>query len=441
MRDAVAAIERLNPRLNAVISWWAEPGDGMPILIKDCIDIAGRTTTFGAASAAHGRADEDAFVVKRLRAAGYRPIGKASLSEYCFGATGENPHVGDCRNPWDVDRIAGGSSSGSAAAVASGMVRAAIGTDTGGSIRIPAALCGVIGLRPTFGRVSNRGVLDVSLLCDTVGPIAATVAEAAALYTAMQGFDADDPVSVRFADNGAVDLSRGVAGVRVGIPRAFFYDDIDPDIAVALAATADALAASGATLIDIDLADPAGLADHRAYQFVLADVADARRRELAEAPDTLGTEVRRRLEFGARIAGIDYARCVRALWRWKGELRAIFADRADVLLAPATPITAPRWDESRDMVAMTRRLARCCYDVGAAGVPALTVPCGLDRRRLPIGAQVIGDWGSESLLFACAAVIERALPLGAAPAVHSNNGGYDPNDPVMAPRGSPVRNG
>ncbi len=426
---AHAALQRIadrNPRLNAILS--VDPGAvggsgalaGEPVVVKDCIDIAGLRTSQGSSLGAGSVAPRDAAVVERLRAAGAALVAKAHLTEFCFGATGENMHFGDCRNPWDDQRITGGSSSGSAAAVAAGMVRMALGTDTGGSVRVPAALCGVVGLRPTLGRVSNRGVLPLSLLCDTVGPIAATVKEAARLFAVIAGYDAADPVSVPFDDDPLAVLSAPVAGLRIGLPRTPFFDGLDADVACAVEQAAAALEAEGARLVDVAVADPAALADHTAFRFVLADVAQARAAEMRDHAGELGPGVRARIMLGQAVSGTDYAACLRALWRWKADLRAIFASRADVLLTPTTPVTAPLWSDSRDMVAATRAISRLTYDVGAAGTPALSVPCGFDRRGLPIGAQLIAPWGGEARLFQAGAALERALELALTPPDCSN---------------------
>ena len=411
-----AAHERIrlaNPAINAVLSTFVARADtsvelsdnsvlgGAPLLVKDCIDIAGQVTGYGSPIFENAPpAATDAEVVRRVKAAGMVIVGKAHLTEFCFGATGENAYFGDCRNPWDTDRITGGSSSGSAAAVAAGMVRFAIGTDTGGSVRVPAALCGVVGLRPTMGRVSNRGVLDVSTICDTVGPLAPTVVEAAHLFSTMAGYDPADPLSI--PDSGEDSLARIGAplnGLRIAVPRTYFGEGLQDEVADAMEQAGRTFERLGARLVPIDLADPEGLHAHRTFRCVLADVADARRDLMATHRDQLGPEVRRRIELGQQVSGQDYAACIRALWRWKAELRAIFADVADVMLTPTCPVTAPLWRDSRDMVETTRLVARMTYDLGAAGVPSLSVPCGFDRGGLPIGMQLSAAWAREDVLF------------------------------------------
>lgn len=416
----------MNDQLNAVIlvadrvGHGPGPLAGVPIAIKDCIDVAGLRTSNGSALRPEHRANADAAIVERLRAAGAALVAKTHLTEFCFGATGENHAYGDCRNPWDPARIPGGSSSGAAVAVASGMVRMAVGTDTGGSIRVPAALCGVVGLRPTHGRVSNRGVLPLSLLCDTVGPIAATVAEVARLFAVMQGFDPADPASRRFAEPAAEWVRGSIRGLRIGIPRRFFFEGLDPDVALRLEEAGCVLEQAGARLVDVPVADPQGLAEHRAFRFVLADVADARADLMQDHAARLGPEVWRRITLGQAVTGAEYASCLRALWRWKAELRSLFAERADVIVTPTVPVTAPLWTHSRDMVETTRVVSRLTYDVGAAGVPSMSVPCGFDRRGLPVGAQLIAPWGAEALLFQVGAVLERELAITTRPQICSN---------------------
>lgn len=326
------AADRVNPSVNAVL-WLdreaksgAGPLCGVPVLVKDCIDWQARPTTHGSAVYRDAPpAIVDAEVVRRLRDAGATLIGKSHLSEFCFGATGENAAFGNCRNPWDTARITGGSSSGSAAAVGAGIVPAAIGTDTGGSVRVPAALCGVVGLRPTLGRVSNHGVLDVSTICDVVGSFGATVADAARMYAAIAGYDPRDPLS--FADPAALleGMDAGVKGLRIGLPRAFFYENLEDCVARAVDDAAGVLERLGCTLVDVPLGEAETLRTGGAFRFVLADVADARRDVYPEHADRIGAEVRRRIELGHQVSGTDYAHCIRLLQQFQRTLRDTFA--------------------------------------------------------------------------------------------------------------------
>lgn len=312
VQDALSAIARLNPLVNAVIRTdpALESGSGVagePILVKDCLDVRGLPTTNGSSLFGMAPAADDCEVVRRVRQAGYVIVGKANLTEFCFGATGDNAFFGRVRNPWDPQRISGGSSSGSAAAVASGMVRVAIATDTGGSTRVPAALCGMVGLRPTLGRVSNSGSFSLSLLCDTIGPIAPTVAEVAAAFAAIAGYDPLDPVSIEGDPQPLAAMNEGVRGLRIGLPRSFYFENLQPEVGEAVERAASVLERLGATLVDIDLEDPESLAEHRAFQFVLADVADARRDLMRDHRDGISPEVRRRIELGEAVSGRDYA--------------------------------------------------------------------------------------------------------------------------------------
>lgn len=397
-----------NAKVNAVLRFADSMPDVRPVMIKDCIDVAGFVTTHG--SAIH-RGDPpaiaDAPVVERLRRAGGGVAGKAHLTEYCFGATGENAHFGPARNPWDTERITGGSSSGSAAAVAAGIVRLALGTDTGGSVRVPAALCGVVGLRSSFGRVSNRGCLAVSTICDTIGPIAASVHECAWLFDAISGYDPLDPVSRGGGEDAVPGIDAGVAGLAIGVARPFYFEDADPDVLAVCESGISLLEQAGARLGDVALGEADERREQHAIRFVAADVAEARKNVYESQADRLGAEVRRRIEIGRAVTGLDYAASIRALQRLMLALRQIFEQGYDLVATPTTPVTAPLWRDSTDMVATTRRVAAFTYDIGATGLPSLSLPCGLDGRGLPVGLQLIAPWGREDLLFRAGAALER----------------------------------
>src|SRR5262249_22443597 len=221
--------------------------------LKDNIDTAGVRTTVGSAFFTDRVPGRDAEVARRLREAGAVLLGKVALHEFAYGATTQNPHHGLCRNPWDVHRIPGGSSGGSGAAVAAELCAAALGTDTGGSVRIPAALNGVSGLRPTTGRVSIRGVFPITWTFDTVGPLARTVEDVALLFSVLAGFDPEDPLSVDAAEDARGLLAPDIAGLRIGVPRTFFFDDLDEETASSVHAAAEVLAASGALVEQIEL--------------------------------------------------------------------------------------------------------------------------------------------------------------------------------------------
>lgn len=424
--QALDAIESLNPAVNAVLTDIAtcrqrsELGDGIPLLVKDCINVAGLPTTHGSALGKNASAaTTNAHVVQAAIQAGATVLGKLNLNEYCFGATGENQTFGNCRNPWDTDRITGGSSSGSAASVAAGMTRIALGTDTGGSVRVPAALCGVVGLRPTIGRVSNTGCLEVSAQSDTIGPLAPTVAEAAWLYDAIQGYDPTDPLSIPAGPAALKTLNQGIKGLRVGIVGGYFAEDIQPDITAAMARLARQLEQQGAVLCDVTPDDDEARRQHHAFRFILADVAEARA-DIASDPERfgqLGREVQRRIELGQQVSGVEYAASVRSLLRLRRWLRNVFDNEADLLLMPTTPTTAPLWKDSTDMVETTRQVARLTYDLGAAGIPSISVPVGTDGKGLPIGAMIAAPWGEDALVFQAAKVAEQVSGFELRPAV------------------------
>ncbi|KGE04520.1 amidase [Pseudohaliea rubra] len=426
---AQAAIKQLNTEVNAVISDQlvpaADPGaNPVPVLVKDCMDVRGLPTTCGSRLYAQaGPAAGTATVVARLQAQNAAIVGKANLTEFCFGATGENEHFGNCLNPWATDRITGGSSSGSAAAVASGMVRVALGTDTGGSVRIPAALCGVVGLRPTVGRVPNTGCLAVSTISDTIGPLAATVAEACWVYDIIQGYDAADPLSIAAGPSTLSTLHHGIAGFSVGVLRGFFAEALAPDIESALAEVGRLLEKAGARLADVQPTDNNALSEHHAFRFILADVAEARGPLMADAGHraAIGAEVRRRIALGQQVTGTEYAASIRALLALKQWLRSVFDSGIDLLLLPTTPVTAPLWRDADDMVETTRLVSRFTYDLGASGMPSVSVPMGLDRDGLPMGALLAAPWGEEARLLRAAQAIEEGLALTERPAVYARD--------------------
>lgn len=424
---ATRAIGQLNPRLNAVIhtETQAAPDPGrptLPLLVKDCMHVRGLPTTYGSEIFfGNTVASEDATVVARLRSQNVTIVGKASLTEFCFGATGQNEYFGNCKNPWNTDRITGGSSSGSAAAVASGMVRMALGTDTGGSVRVPAALCGIVGLRPTVGRVPNTGCLEVSTISDTIGPLAATVEEASWLFDAIQGYDAADPLSVATGPGTLATLEDGVEGLTIARLGGFFAENLDPAIEGRIAEVATLLESQRARLTDTLPDNDTAIREHHAFRFILADVADARKALMADPSQRsrIGAEVRRRIELGQQVSGTEYASSIRSLLALKQWLRDVFAAGVDLLLLPTTPVTAPLWRDSMDMVETTRLVARFTYDLGATGVPSISVPMGLDAQGMPMGAMLAAPWGNEAVLMRAARAIERGLSLTAKPLVYA----------------------
>jgi aspartyl-tRNA(Asn)/glutamyl-tRNA(Gln) amidotransferase subunit A len=400
------AIERLNPEINAFItvphserSETRSKGalSGIPIAIKDLYETKGVRTTAGTTFFKDYLPENDAAVVEKLKAAGAFIAGKTNTHEIALGVTGVNPHYGAVRNPWDTARITGGSSSGSAAAVAAGMCLAAIGTDTGGSIRIPASLCGVVGLKPTYGRVSLRGVVPLSWNLDHAGPLTRTVKDAAMLLQVIAGYDELDPASANLpvADY-LSDLEGGVRGWRIAVLTGDFAWGSDPDISEAVRAAAQVFESLGAQVepVEMNFLREAALANGLIVQ---ADGAAFHRERLAENPLGFGEDVRQRLQTGAALTSTEYSLARRTQTEMRRRME-IFFEKYDLLLTPATPIPA-LLIAGNDALEQARRLTRFTAPFNLTGLPALSVPCGFTPEGLPIGLQLVaGAWNEAKVL-------------------------------------------
>ena len=324
-------------------------------------------------------------------------LGKTNTHEIALGVTGVNPHYGAVKNPWDLTRVTGGSSSGSAAAVATGMCLAALGTDTGGSIRIPASLCGVVGLKPTYGRVSTRGVVPLSWNLDHVGPLTRTVRDAAMMLAAMAGFDPHDPASADIpVEDYLVHLEDGVRGWRVALAAGEYVEASDPQVLAGVAEAAQVFTDLGAQVEKVDMSWLADLALANG-RMVPADGAAFHRERLAEHPDWFGADVRQRLETGAALTSSEYALARRTQVESRRRFEMFF-EKFDVLLLPTTPIPAPPI-EGTQAIEAARQLTRFTAPFNLAGLPALSVPCGFTDEKLPIGLQIISKhWGEAKVL-------------------------------------------
>jgi aspartyl-tRNA(Asn)/glutamyl-tRNA(Gln) amidotransferase subunit A len=430
-RTRLERIARLDAKLNAFVLVTADralaeaaaaereiaagrsrgPLHGVPMALKDLFDTAGVRTTAGSRILAHNVPVRDAAVVERLRAAGLVLLGKTNLHEFAFGTTSDNPHYGPCRNPWDLERSPGGSSGGSGAALAAGLCAVAPGTDTGGSIRIPAGACGVVGLKPTLGRVSRRGVTPLAWSFDTVGPLARTVEDAALLMNAIAGPDAEDEwCAARPAEDFARDLERGAGGLTLGVPREWFFEGVEPGIEVAVREAIAVLEREGARRVDVAMP---GMADaHTAHHAILAAEAAAFHGPwLRERPDDYGSDVRRGLELGQLIVAVDYVNARRVQAIVQATFRVALAE-ADVLVTPCLPQPPSRVGEpmSREPEVAWNRLLT---PVNIAGYPAISVPCGFDGAGMPVGLQIIGRPFAEAPLLRVARAYERATEWGA----------------------------
>ena len=374
---------------------WLGVLHGMTVAVKDNIDAAGLPAASGSRLFAGRMAPSDAPVMRLLREAGAIVVGKAAMMELAFGVRSLDAVAGQCRNPWDPARVPGGSSGGSAVAVALDLADAALGTDTGGSVRVPAGFCGIAGLRPSFGLVSNRGVLPVCVSMDTVGPMARRVEDIGRVLFALAGHDPEDPFSAdRQPDPALLHLDSNVSGLRVGVPRNFYFDDLDRETAAAVRAVADTLADAGAQLVEVDV-EGAAEAHAHATTIIYCDACALHAKALDDARDKISAPVFERMIKGRDRSGVDYANALRFREAWTMRLRALFR-RVDVLLYPTSPYPAPPIEEQAHLEEATRHATRFTYGGALAGVPGLSLPCGLTRTGLPIGALLEGPWGREA---------------------------------------------
>jgi aspartyl-tRNA(Asn)/glutamyl-tRNA(Gln) amidotransferase subunit A len=406
---ALGAVERLNPTINAYLHLDPEgaraaaaeqpsgPLAGMPICVKDIIDVAAMPTTAGGAGWVR-HPDVDAVVVDRLRTAGAIVIGKGNTNEFACGIDGRNPHKGDCRNPHDPERLTGGSSSGPAAAVAAGMAEGSVGSDTSGSIRVPAALCGVVGIRPTRGLVPTEGVVPLAWSLDAVGPLGRDVATSALLLDVMAGRPPAAPPRPE------------VDGLRLGLAQSLIELAEEP-VAAAIADAATVLADAGAEVVACTLPQlKRGTAIHRIVQ--CCEVAAAHAPWFVEQRDRYAPEVRARIEPGYSLGAEAYLRAQRHRRLYTLDFAAAMAG-LDAVLAPASPVLAPPLEAEEITVRGRPRRVRpallsCAVPISQLDGPEISVPLGL-REGLPVGLQLIGRPGSEPLLLRIAAAVEASF--------------------------------
>ncbi len=431
-RIVLERIAELNPKTNAYIAVTsdralaeAERADkalesgqrvgllhGVPLSIKDLIDTAGIPTTAASRVFADRIPAKDASVVRRLAGAGAVLVGKTNLHEFAFGVTNVNPHYGPARNPWNIERMSGGSSGGSAVSVALSMALGSLGTDTGGSIRIPSALCGTVGLKPTYGLVSLNGVIPLSPTLDHVGPIARTVEDAALLLEAIAGFDARDPCSVDVpARPYSRELDGGVGGLRLGVPRKPFFERLESGVERAVEEALGVLERLGAKPIEIEVADTAGH-EEIFRNIATPEVYDYHAKYLETGPELYGADVRRRIQPGREMPAVDYVTAERARVALKSAVAEVF-EHVDLLVLPALPITAPLieqlaidWGDETEPV--LQALTRTTRLANLTGLPAISLPCGFSDSNLPIGLQMIGRGFEESTVLRAAYAYEQA---------------------------------
>jgi len=392
-RDQASAVER-------AIGRGENAGNlaGVPFALKDNFDAAGLPTTAGSQMWAGNIATGDSEVAARLRRAGGILVGKLNMHEWAIGGTTQNPFFGACHNPWDLSRIPGGSSGGSGAAVAARMVPIAMGSDTGGSVRIPAALNGVSGLRPTFGRVSRRGLAPMSWTFDVAAPLAYSVEDLGWVLRELSGFDAGDSASEHTPSEdyaALLETDPGVAGLKIGLLAGNFRKLARPDVWGAVERASETLSDLGAHVEELDGSDVDDLGDCM-REMMMAEAVAFHQQRLHEQPEMFGADVLARLRAGAEITGVQYAAARERQRVWRRRYERIFEGYA-LLLAPTCPVPAPTIAEA-DGVETTRLIGAFTYGFSLLGVPVLSVPCGLSTEGLPIGVQLIGAWWQERLL-------------------------------------------
>lgn len=408
-------IERLNPLLNAFVTITPpttagnSPSAGqladIPIAVKDLFETKDVRTTAGSLFFKDYVPTEDAVAVQKIKNAGAVIMGKTNTHEIALGVTTSNPHYGITRNPWDMTRIPGGSSGGSAVAVATGMSLAALGSDTGGSIRIPASLCGVVGLKPTFGRVSVRGVFPLSWNLDHVGPLTRSVKDAALILQVIAGYDAEDPFCVNQpVDNYLTQIDDGIKGLRIALAVGSFIEEADVEVLETVQQASKVFEKLGAKIEIVDVSFLRQAAQANSIM-TPADGAAYHRDRLTDAPEKFGADVRLRLETGRNFTSTEYILARRTQTEMKRRMETFF-EQYDLLLLPSTPITAPLI-EGNDAVEQARRLTRFTAPFNLTGLPALSVPCGFNKDGLSIGLQIVSQAWNESSVLRAGAAYER----------------------------------
>ena len=423
-KACLARIEQLNPTINAFITVmrdsalaqahaaedeihagsWRGPLHGIPIGLKDLIDTAGVKTTCGSALFKDRVPTEDAEIVRRLKNAGAVLIGKQNMQEFAYGGTSTSSYFGPVHNPWDIDRIAGGSSGGSAAAVATGMCFGAIGTDTGGSVREPAAFCGIVGLKPTYGRVSTRGVFPLSPSLDHVGPLCRNVRDLALLLQTIAGYDKLDTTSVDWPVDSYTEALNTTTKPRIGIVRRPFFDDLDPEIEHATNEALKQLSNLSADVLEIDLPPtPAAVQAPEVYAL--------HAKYFTTSPELYGHWIQERLNQAALVNTVAYVEARQELDRVRRSVSDVFS-KVDVLVTPTTPVPPITITEALNMSPdpAGELWLRNTRPFNAYGLPTISIPCGFTRAGLPIGLQIAGPNFSDGGLLSFAYSFEQATP-------------------------------
>lgn len=433
-KACLARIEQLNPKLNAFITItadsalaearaaeaeiqsgrWKGPLHGIPIALKDLVDTAGVRTTAASALFKDRIPTKDAEIVRRLKGAGAVFLGKTNLHEFAYGGSSAISYFGPVRNPWDVDHSPGGSSGGSAAAVAAELCYAAIGTDTGGSIREPAAYCGIVGLKPTYGRVSASGVIPLSWSLDHIGPMTRTVMDAALMLHIIAGYDAEDAGSIDLpVPEYTATITASTASLRLGIPRAYFYEGLHPDVQAAMESALLVLKKLTRSQRDI-----APLASDGTYSSVTdpygailrAEAYEYHKDYVTKSPELYQEATLRRVRGGAEVTLSAYMQSRRHLEQIRHSV-ARFFERVDLVITPTTTVPPFAIADLTDPIAGRPKELQMLHNtrpINLLGLPTISVPCGFTAQGLPIGMQISGPLGTDATVLRLAHAYEQA---------------------------------
>ncbi len=430
--DVLKRIHQLQPKLNSFITITEQEGrraateaeaeirkghyrgplHGIPISIKDLFATRGVRTTAGSKVLGNWVPDYDATAVARLHQAGMVMVGKTNMHEFAYGVTNDNPHYGPARNPWDATRVPGGSSGGSGAAVASSQCIASLGSDSGGSIRIPSAVCGVVGLKPTYARVSRHGAIPLAWSLDHVGPLTKTVEDAAIMLAAIAGPDPKDPTaSSRPLSDYRQEMQGSIHGLRLGVPRQYFSEHVDPEIQKLVSAAIRQLESLGTTPVEVDIPDLEICSAMEAH-ITLAEATSYHEPYLKKQADDYGPGVHTNLEAGTYLLATDYVKSQRARTLLQHNFNEAFK-RADVIVSPTLPAFPPLVGE---VVVQSGDLQEHVIDAflrfnipyDLTGFPAISIPCGFSASGLPVGLQIAGKAFDEVTILRVASAYEQS---------------------------------
>jgi len=422
-------IEQLNDRLNAFITITPELAiqqarqaeeqithgeyrgslHGVPVGLKDLFETEGILTTGGSTFFSDYTPESDAAVVQKLKEAGAVLLGKLNMHEIALGVTNENPHFGDCSNPWDTSRISGGSSGGNASALSAGLCMGAVGSDTGGSIRIPSALCGVVGLKPTYGRVSLRGVIPLSWNLDHVGPMARCTQDVAIILQVVAGHDSQDAWSIDQPLDDYLGMpTDGIKDWRIAVASNEYFTDsevVDSDVSKSVRLAAEIMEDLDAQVVHVPFPNAREAAMANGLM-TTCDAAAFHHQRLSDNPGGFGPDVLKRLQAGAAYTSTEYSLARRMQTILRCQFNEFF-DEYDLLLTPTVPITAPKRGTA-DPVERARLLTRFTAPFNLTGLPALSIPCGWSKEHLPIGLQIIGKPWTEKKVIIAGRLFEQA---------------------------------